>query len=174
MTDTPLRLLGAPGSPYTRKMRALMRYRRIPFHFVIRNSKDDRGTPAVPVALIPVLVLPGEGGEATAMIDSTFQIRRLDEMGYSGAIDHHIQSEKPLLNLIDHGTHLIILTHIALDQQGLGAHFLHLPDGFFRFFPICPGLRKRGRSPLRPLCRQAVARVCSSAWTPTRVISASS
>lgn len=76
----PLRLVGAPGSPYTRKMRALLRYRRIPFQFVIRNSKEDRDTPDVPVALIPILVFPGEGGGADrAMIDSTFQLRELEE-----------------------------------------------------------------------------------------------
>jgi glutathione S-transferase len=81
MASAPLRLVGAPGSPYTRKMRALLRYRRIPFRFVIRGSREDADTPPVPVALIPVLVFPGEGtSRATAMIDSTFQIRRLEEM----------------------------------------------------------------------------------------------
>jgi glutathione S-transferase len=81
MTATPLRLVGAPGSPYTRKMRALLRYRRIPFHFVVRGSRDDRDVPEVPVALIPVLVIPGEGGaKPEAMIDSTFQIERLEAL----------------------------------------------------------------------------------------------
>ena len=59
MASSPLRLVGAPGSPYTRKMRAVLRYRRIPFHFVLRNSKDDKDTPEVPVSLIPVLVFRG-------------------------------------------------------------------------------------------------------------------
>jgi glutathione S-transferase len=81
MESAPLRLVGAPGSPYTRKMRALLRYRRIPFRFVIRGSREDADTPPLPVALIPVLVFPGESrSRATAMIDSTFQIRRLEEM----------------------------------------------------------------------------------------------
>ena len=81
MSSSPLRLVGAPGSPYTRKMRALLRYRRIPFHFVVRNSRDDRNVPEVPVALIPVLVFPGEGGgDPTAMVDSTFQIERLERL----------------------------------------------------------------------------------------------
>ena len=81
MVSAPLRLVGAPGSPYTRKMRALLRYRRIPFRFVIRGSREDVDTPPVPVALIPVLVFPGaDGAPDTAMIDSTFQIRRLEEL----------------------------------------------------------------------------------------------
>jgi glutathione S-transferase len=76
----PLRILGAPGSPYTRKLRAVLRYRRIPHHFVIRGSKDDVGAPQVPVALIPVLVFPGEdGGRETAAIDSTPLIRTLEQ-----------------------------------------------------------------------------------------------
>jgi len=76
----PLRILGAPGSPYTRKLRAVLRYRRIPHHFVVRGSKDDVGVPEVPVALIPVLVFPGEGdGPETAAIDSTPLIRRLEQ-----------------------------------------------------------------------------------------------
>ena len=80
MSEAPLRLLGAPGSPYTRKMRAILRYRRIPFRFLIRNSPDDHDIPQVPVSLMPVLILPGEGGgEDRAMVDSTPMIRLLEE-----------------------------------------------------------------------------------------------
>ncbi|MFQ5697987.1 MAG: glutathione S-transferase family protein [Myxococcota bacterium] len=77
--DSPLLLVGAPGSPYSRKMRAVLRYRRIPYRWIVRGSRDDRGIPEVRVSLIPVLVLPASGGEGPrAMIDSTFQIRRLE------------------------------------------------------------------------------------------------
>ncbi len=79
MLEEPIRIVGAPGSPYSRKMRAVLRYRRIPHRWIIRRSKSDRDIPNVPVDLIPVLVFPGEGaGEAS--IDSTFQIRRLEEL----------------------------------------------------------------------------------------------
>jgi glutathione S-transferase len=62
-------------------MRAVLRYRRIPHRFIIRGGREDRDTPDVPVALIPVLVLPGEGGEPdTAMVDSTPQIRKLEAL----------------------------------------------------------------------------------------------
>src|ERR1700722_12192333 len=78
---TPLKLVGGFGSPYSRKMRAVLRFRRIPFTWVMRGPPDDVGIPEVPVALIPVLVFPGDGGRADeAMIDSTFQIRRLEKM----------------------------------------------------------------------------------------------
>jgi glutathione S-transferase len=73
---TPLKLVGGYGSPYSRKMRAVLRYRRIPFTWIMRGSPDDVGIPDIPVALIPVVVFP----EGDAMIDSTFQIRRLDKM----------------------------------------------------------------------------------------------
>ena len=52
-----IKLVGAFASPYSRKMRALMRYRRIPFCWILRGSPADLDTPAVPVQLIPVLVL---------------------------------------------------------------------------------------------------------------------
>src|SRR3984957_5932420 len=78
---TPLKLVGGFGSPYSRKMRAVLRFRRIPFTWVMRGSPDDVGIPEVPVALIPVLVFPGDGGRADqGRIGSTVQIRRLEEM----------------------------------------------------------------------------------------------
>ena len=79
MAQAPIRIVGAPGSPYTRKLRAVLRFRRIPYRFVVRNSREDVDVPAVPVALMPILVLPGSDGEPEqAMVDSTFQIRRLE------------------------------------------------------------------------------------------------
>ena len=79
MAPAPLRLVGAPGSPYSRKMRAVLRYRRIAHRWIVRGSPEDRDVPRVPVALMPILVFPGEeGADATAMIDSTPMIRRLE------------------------------------------------------------------------------------------------
>ena len=92
MATPSLDLIGAPGSPYTRKMRAALRYRRIPFHFVIRNSKDDPGH-EVPVQLIPVLALPGE----KPMVDSTFQIARLEEW----TPERSLRPPDPVLAFVD-------------------------------------------------------------------------
>jgi glutathione S-transferase len=75
-----LKLVGGFGSPYSRKMRAVLRFRRIAFQWIMRGSKADVGLPEVPVALIPVIVFPGENGRPDeAMIDSTFQIKRLEK-----------------------------------------------------------------------------------------------
>jgi glutathione S-transferase len=77
---TRLKLVGGFGSPYSRKMRAVLRFRRIPFTWIMRGSAADVAIPDVPVALIPVLVFPGDGRADEAMIDSTFQIKRLEKM----------------------------------------------------------------------------------------------
>ena len=89
MSTTPLKLVGGHGSPYSRKMRALLRYRRIPFRWILRGSTQDVAIPEVPVALIPVLVFPGEGAAGDeAMIDSTPQIRRLEERSRERSVIH--------------------------------------------------------------------------------------
>ena len=95
----PYKILGAPGSPYSRKLRSVFRYRRIPFTWANRNSKEDVNTPKVPVNLLPVLVIPGENGDySEAKIDSTPIIRFL-EAEYS---DRSVIPTDPIMAFIDY------------------------------------------------------------------------
>jgi glutathione S-transferase len=75
MKDDALILVGAPGSPYSRKLRAVLRYRRIPYRWVQRGSAENEGLPRPRVELLPQLVFPG-GKEA--LTDSSPLIRRLE------------------------------------------------------------------------------------------------
>lgn len=77
-TPAPLRLKGAPGSPYTRKMLALLRYRRIPYAFLVGNEADRLGLPKPRVELLPTFYLPNAAGELEAVVDSTPLIRRFE------------------------------------------------------------------------------------------------
>jgi glutathione S-transferase len=77
--NVPVEIIGAPGSPYSRKMRSLLRYRRIDHHWRVRGSRDCPPDPDVPVALIPILIFP----DGKAMVDSSFQIRKLESL-YEG------------------------------------------------------------------------------------------
>ena len=74
----PLRFLGAPGSPYTRKMRALLRYRGIPYRMILNGSKADRDLPTPKVSLLPTFFLPDERGTTVAVTDSTPLLRRFE------------------------------------------------------------------------------------------------
>lgn len=80
MIDTlPLRFKGAPGSPYTRKMLAVLRYRRLPYEFLIGNQADKMGMPKPKVSLLPTFYLPNADGEIEAVVDSTPLIRRFEQ-----------------------------------------------------------------------------------------------
>lgn len=75
---TPLRIVGMPGSPYSRKLRAVLRYRRIAYAWVHVSSPEHRALPRPRVELLPQLILPDADGTPTACVDSTPLIRRLE------------------------------------------------------------------------------------------------
>ena len=62
---TPLKMMGAPGSPYTRKMRAILRYRHIPYRLIYQGSPEHQSLPAPKIALLPTFYLPGDAGPET-------------------------------------------------------------------------------------------------------------
>ena len=74
-----LTFMGAPGSPYTRKMRAVLRYRRIPYRFLISGAQGREDLPAAKVRLLPTFYLPNAEGEIEAVVDSTPLIRRFEQ-----------------------------------------------------------------------------------------------
>jgi glutathione S-transferase len=76
-------LTGVPGSPYTRKMLALLRYRRIAYDLVLASheaiaARAAAGWPRAKVNLLPTFYLPGPDGALQAVTDSTPILRRLE------------------------------------------------------------------------------------------------
>ena len=74
----PIALTGAPGSPYTRKMLAVLRYRRIAYRFLPRTREALEGLPQPKVSLLPTFFLPNAAGELEAVVDSSPLIRRFE------------------------------------------------------------------------------------------------
>ncbi len=79
----PVRLKGVPGSPYTRKMLAYLRYRHIRYELLLGDQASAMGLPEPKVGLLPTFYLPDEHGEVQAVVDSTPLIRRF-EAAFSG------------------------------------------------------------------------------------------
>jgi len=73
VSDEAAIVVGAPGSPYSRKLRAALRYRRIPHRWVQQGAPEARGLPRPRVELLPQLVVRGE-----AHVDSTPLLRALE------------------------------------------------------------------------------------------------
>lgn len=69
---------GAPGSPYTRKMLAVLRYRRIPYAFLTPVEWARRGLPTAKVPLLPTFWLPDQAGDLQPVTDSSPLIRRFE------------------------------------------------------------------------------------------------
>jgi glutathione S-transferase len=69
MSDERYRLIGSTASPYAIKLRALMRYRRIPFDWVIMTKALRKQTEHLRPNLIPVLQYPDGSyrGETTTL-----------------------------------------------------------------------------------------------------------
>lgn len=94
--QAPIILSGAPGSPYTRKMLAVLRYRRIPYKYLVDN-KLKIGLPQAKPALLPTFYFPGEDGFTKAFTDSTPLIKRLETM-YR---DREVKPTSPVINMLD-------------------------------------------------------------------------
>jgi glutathione S-transferase-like protein len=77
--NQPLKLKGVPGSPYTRKMLAYMRFRHIRYELLIGDQNTGRDLPDAKVNLLPTFYLPNEQGELEAVVDSTPLIRRFEK-----------------------------------------------------------------------------------------------
>jgi glutathione S-transferase len=89
-------LSGVPGSPYTRKMLAVLRYRRIPYRLILA-SHGAEGLPQPKVSLLPTFYFPDASGQMQAVTDSTPIIRRLEGM-FQG---RSARPSNPALALID-------------------------------------------------------------------------
>ena len=98
MTDSEqlVTLSGVPGSPYTRKMLAVLRYRRIPYKLIL-GSRDLKGLPHAKVSLLPTFYFPDPAGQLQAVTDSTPIIRRLEGM----FLNRSVRPANPALALID-------------------------------------------------------------------------
>ena len=96
----PVRLVGGTGSPYTQKMVALLRYRRIPY--AITWGQPNEACDALGVEKPKPIFMPTfffeEGGETVAQCDSTPIIRRLEDM-YPG---RSVLPDDPALAFIDY------------------------------------------------------------------------
>ena len=96
----PVQLVGGPGSPYTQKMVALLRYRRIPYAITWGQPEtrcEALGVEAPKPTFMPTFFFE-EGGELTAHCDSTPIIRRLE-------VDHvgrSVLPDDPALAFIDY------------------------------------------------------------------------
>jgi glutathione S-transferase len=99
-SQEPISLVGGTGSPYTQKMVALMRYRRVPY--AIRWGQPDQACDALGVDKPRPIFMPTfffeEGGQTLAECDSTPIIRKLETM-YPG---RSVLPSDPALAFIDY------------------------------------------------------------------------
>ncbi len=100
--DQVIKLVGAPQSPYSRKMRAALRYRRIPYQWIRQYSAESKAQPKVKIGhMIPVLWFSHEGENSKhdrAMLDSTFQLQHLEEM----FTKRSLLASDPIVKFFDH------------------------------------------------------------------------
>lgn len=85
-SDKPIALRGAPGSPYTRKMLAVLRFRRLPYRFLVGLWSKEAHLPASKVDLLPTFYFDTPDGGVEAVVDSTPIIRRLEAEAFGRSV----------------------------------------------------------------------------------------
>ncbi|MFT4634080.1 MAG: glutathione S-transferase [Crocinitomicaceae bacterium] len=98
--DKPIRLVGGIGSPYTQKMVALLRYRRLPYavQWGIPAEVCDAMGVAKPRPIFEPTFFFSEEGNTQAVCDSTPIIRRLEEV----VSDRSVLPGDPALAFVDY------------------------------------------------------------------------
>jgi glutathione S-transferase len=91
------RIVGIHGSPYSRKLLAAFRYRRIPHRWIVRESPEDHSLPQPRVALLPRLIREDANGELSVTTDTTPILRELDRE-FS---DRSLRPPDPVIALLD-------------------------------------------------------------------------
>ena len=97
----PVELIGSPGSPYTRKMLALLRYRNIPHRMIwgdVTAILKQRGVAVPKLVFLPTFLFQDESGDLVARSDSTPIIREL-EQAFAG---RSVLPTDPALAFIDY------------------------------------------------------------------------
>jgi len=108
------RLIGGNGSPYSAKLRGVMRYRRLPFDWTIRTPEVERAIAHVKPRLIPVLQLPPQDGQEPAfLLDSTTIVQELEKRHG----ERHVFPQHPGLRFVS-----LLLEDMA-DEWGTKAMF---------------------------------------------------
>ncbi len=93
----PLVLKGAPGSPYTRKMLALLRYRRLPYRYLVAGAAQLATLPVPKVELLPTFYWADPDGAMQARTDSSHLLRSFD----AAFAERPVRPLDPVLALLD-------------------------------------------------------------------------
>jgi glutathione S-transferase len=93
----PVKILGVEGSPYSRKLRAVLRYRRIPFLWLSHGSREAALLPKPKIDLAPQMFLQGADGTLEARTDSTPLIRMLETQQAERAV----RPADPVIAMLD-------------------------------------------------------------------------
>lgn len=97
MATDRLRVLGIHGSPYSRKLLAALRYRRLPYAWIVRDSPEDHDLPRPRVFLLPQLFGEDASGTPVAITDSTPMLRDLDRR----FPERRVRPTDPVVALLD-------------------------------------------------------------------------
>ena len=99
--DSRQTLIGGTGSPYTQKMVALLRYRRIPYNIIWADpvaTLDELGIEKPRPTFHPTFLFDGDAGAVDPVCDSTPIIRRLED-SHSG---RSVLPDDPALAFLDY------------------------------------------------------------------------